>query len=238
MQRRSAKLAGVAAMNPVHGPGLVVPWAQRDANGRFPRDASRTIWFIASTRHRGCPQRVIVECRWRTIRCQIAHPSSVDARCVGNTLLLNRRTNPYTIADQRRHRHAGCSGCGSPLVTLYRSGTWSGSASRCRERSPSDLQIVGMPIPSGCTSRSLQAPWTTERLPAGQAVACLMRWILVVDSHDNFVFNLVQYSASSASGRGVANNDHRLSVRPQVAGQFDGVLPVPRSGTPGARARR
>src|SRR3984957_10355185 len=42
MLRRSAELAGEADMDPVHGPGLVVTLqdAQRDANGRFPRDAS------------------------------------------------------------------------------------------------------------------------------------------------------------------------------------------------------
>ena len=42
MLRRSAELAGEAGMDPVHGPGLVVTLqdAQRDANGRFPRDAS------------------------------------------------------------------------------------------------------------------------------------------------------------------------------------------------------
>jgi len=43
MLRRSAELAGDANMDPVHGPGMVVTLqdAQRDANGRFPRDASR-----------------------------------------------------------------------------------------------------------------------------------------------------------------------------------------------------
>ena len=42
MQRRSAELAGDAGLESVHGPGLVVTLndAQRDANGRFPRDAS------------------------------------------------------------------------------------------------------------------------------------------------------------------------------------------------------
>ncbi len=42
MLKRAAELAGEADMDPVHGPGLVVTLndAQRDANGRFPRDAS------------------------------------------------------------------------------------------------------------------------------------------------------------------------------------------------------
>ncbi|MGV7852569.1 DUF881 domain-containing protein, partial [Mycobacterium kansasii] len=42
MLRRASQLAGEAGMNPVHGPGVVVTLsdAQRDAQGRFPRDAS------------------------------------------------------------------------------------------------------------------------------------------------------------------------------------------------------
>src|ERR1700744_616942 len=42
MLKRTSELAAEADMNPVHGPGLVVTLndAQRDANGRFPRDAS------------------------------------------------------------------------------------------------------------------------------------------------------------------------------------------------------
>ena len=42
MLRRSAELAVDAGLEPVHGPGLTVTLndAQRDANGRFPRDAS------------------------------------------------------------------------------------------------------------------------------------------------------------------------------------------------------
>lgn len=72
MQRRSAKLAGVAAMNPVHGPGLVVTLqdGQRDANGRFPRDASRTIWLCISKTSRlsstRCGMPVLRRSRCRT----------------------------------------------------------------------------------------------------------------------------------------------------------------------------
>ena len=41
-KRRAAELGSDAGLDAVHGPGLVVTLtdAQRDANGRFPRDAS------------------------------------------------------------------------------------------------------------------------------------------------------------------------------------------------------
>ena len=101
MLRRSAELAGEADMNPVHGPGLVVTLddAQRDANGRFPRDASpddlvvhqqdiqavlNGLWSAGAEAIQMQDQRIIA--------------TSVP-RCVGNTLLLNGRTYspPYTI---------------------------------------------------------------------------------------------------------------------------------------------
>ncbi len=101
MRRRSAELAGEAGMDPVHGPGLVVTLqdAQRDANGRFPRDASpddlvvhqqdiqavlNALWSAGAEAIQMQDQRIIA--------------TSVP-RCVGNTLLLNGRTYspPYTI---------------------------------------------------------------------------------------------------------------------------------------------
>lgn len=101
MLRRSAQLAGEAGMSPVHGPGLVVTLqdAQRDANGRFPRDASpddlvvhqqdiqavlNALWSAGAEAIQMQDQRIIA--------------TSVP-RCVGNTLLLNGRTYspPYTI---------------------------------------------------------------------------------------------------------------------------------------------
>ena len=88
-------------MDPVHGPGLVVTLddAQRDANGRFPRDASpddlvvhqqdiqavlNALWSAGAEAIQMQDQRIIA--------------TSVP-RCVGNTLLLNGRTYspPYAI---------------------------------------------------------------------------------------------------------------------------------------------
>src|SRR3979411_2189297 len=101
IRRRSAELAGDADMNPVHGPGLVVTLddAQRDANGRFPRDASpddlvghqqdiqavlNAVWSAGAEAVQMQDQRIIA--------------TSVP-RCVGNTLLLNGLTYspPYRI---------------------------------------------------------------------------------------------------------------------------------------------
>jgi len=101
MQRRSAELAGDAGLEPVHGPGLTVTLndAQRDANGRFPRDASpddlvvhqqdiqavlNALWSAGAEAIQMQDQRIIA--------------TSVP-RCVGNTLLLNGRTYspPYRV---------------------------------------------------------------------------------------------------------------------------------------------
>ncbi len=48
--RRSAELAVDAGTVPMRGPGLVVTLndAQRDAQGRFPRDASPTTWWCTN----------------------------------------------------------------------------------------------------------------------------------------------------------------------------------------------
>jgi len=100
--RQSAELAGDAGMDPVHGPGLVVTLsdAQRDANGRFPRDAS--------------PDDLVV------------HQQEIIAtsvpRCVGNTLLLNGRTYspPYTITAIGNAPTMQAALAAAPLVILYK----------------------------------------------------------------------------------------------------------------------
>ena len=124
MLRRSAELAGDADMNPVHGPGLVVTLddAQRDANGRFPRDASpddlvvhqqdiqavlNALWSVGAEAIQMQDQRIIA--------------TSVP-RCVGNTLLLNGRTYspPYTITAIGDATAMQSALTGAPLVTLYK----------------------------------------------------------------------------------------------------------------------
>lgn len=124
MLRRSAELAADADMTPVHGPGLVVTLddAQRDANGRFPRDASpddlvvhqqdiqavlNALWSAGAEAVQMQDQRIIA--------------TSVP-RCVGNTLLLNGRTYspPYTITAIGNAAAMQAALAAAPLVILYR----------------------------------------------------------------------------------------------------------------------
>jgi uncharacterized protein YlxW (UPF0749 family) len=124
MLRRSAELAGEADMDPVHGPGLVVTLqdAQRDANGRFPRDASpddlvvhqqdiqavlNALWGAGAEAIQMQDQRIIA--------------TSVP-RCVGNTLLLNGRTYspPYTITAIGNAPAMQAALAAAPLVSLYK----------------------------------------------------------------------------------------------------------------------
>ena len=124
MRRRSAELAGEAGMDPVHGPGLVVTLqdAQRDANGRFPRDASpddlvvhqqdiqavlNALWSAGAEAIQMQDQRIIA--------------TSVP-RCVGNTLLLNGRTYspPYTITAIGDAAAMQAALAAAPLVILYK----------------------------------------------------------------------------------------------------------------------
>jgi uncharacterized protein YlxW (UPF0749 family) len=150
MLRRSAELAGDAGMDAVHGPGLVVTLedAQRDANGRFPRDASpddlvvhqqdiqavlNALWSAGAEAIQMQDQRIIA--------------TSVP-RCVGNTLLLNGRTYspPYTITAIGNAAAMQAALAAAPLVTLYkqyvvRFGLGYGEEVR------SDVQIVGFSEP-------------------------------------------------------------------------------------------
>ncbi|OBG28437.1 DUF881 domain-containing protein [Mycobacterium sp. E3198] len=124
MLRRAAELAAEADMNPVHGPGLVVTLqdAQRDANGRFPRDASpddlvvhqqdiqavlNALWSAGAEAIQMQDQRIIA--------------TSVP-RCVGNTLLLNGRTYspPYTITAIGNAAAMQAALAAAPLVILYK----------------------------------------------------------------------------------------------------------------------
>ncbi|OBK23831.1 hypothetical protein A5634_05105 [Mycobacterium asiaticum] len=122
--RRAAELAGEADMNAVHGPGLVVVLndAQRDANGRFPRDATpddlvvhqqdidavlNAMWSAGAEAIQMQDQRIIA--------------TSV-VRCVGNTLLLNGRTYspPYSITAIGNAAAMQAALAAAPLVTLYK----------------------------------------------------------------------------------------------------------------------
>ncbi len=124
MLRRSAELAGEAGMDAVHGPGLVVTLqdAQRDANGRFPRDASPDDLVV----HQQDIQAVL-NALWsggaEAIQMQDQRIIATSVpRCVGNTLLLNGRTYspPYTITAIGNAATMQAALAAAPLVTLYK----------------------------------------------------------------------------------------------------------------------
>ena len=124
MLRRSAELAGDAGLDPVHGPGLIVTLndAQRDTNGRFPRDASPDDLVV----HQQDIQAVL-NAMWsagaEAIQMQDQRIIATSApRCVGNTLLLNGRTYspPYTIMAIGDASAMQGALAAAPLVILYK----------------------------------------------------------------------------------------------------------------------
>lgn len=146
MLRRSAQLAGDADMNPVHGPGLVVTLedAQRDANGRFPRDASpddlvvhqQDIQAVLNALWTAGAEAIQMQDQ-RLITTSVAH-------CVGNTLLLNGRTYspPYTITAIGNSAAMQAALAAAPLVTLYKQYVVRFGLGY-REEVKSDVQVVG-----------------------------------------------------------------------------------------------
>lgn len=124
IQRRNATLATDAGLDPARGPGLVVTLtdAQRDANGRFPRDASPDDLVV----HQQDIQAVL-NALWsggaEGIQMQDQRIIGTSApRCVGNTLLLNGRTYspPYVITAIGDPAAMQAALSAAPLVTLYK----------------------------------------------------------------------------------------------------------------------
>lgn len=124
IQRRNTLLAPDAGLDPVRGPGLVVTLsdAQRDANGRFPRDASPDDLVV----HQQDIQAVM-NALWsggaEGIQMQDQRIIATSApRCVGNTLLLNGRTYspPYVITAVGDPVAMQTALTAAPLVTLYK----------------------------------------------------------------------------------------------------------------------
>ncbi|SON59788.1 hypothetical protein MSIMFI_01273 [Mycobacterium simulans] len=146
MLRRTAELAGEADMNPVHGPGLVVRLsdAQRDANGRFPRDASPDDLVVHQQDIDG-----VMNAMWsagaEAIQMQDQRIIATSVvRCVGNTLLLNGRTYspPYTITAIGNAAGMQAALAAAPLVTLYKQYVVRFGLGYHEEVKP-DVQIVG-----------------------------------------------------------------------------------------------
>src|SRR5215218_8327067 len=121
---RSARLAVDAGLDPMRGPGLVVTLddAQRDAQGRFPRDASpddlvvhqqdidavlNALWSAGAEGIQMQDQRII---------------GTSAPLCVGNTLLLNGRTYspPYVVTAIGDVSAMEAALARSPMVELYK----------------------------------------------------------------------------------------------------------------------
>jgi uncharacterized protein YlxW (UPF0749 family) len=121
---KAAPLAAAAGLDPMRGPGLVVTLtdAQRDANGRFPRDASPDDLVV----HQQDLQAVL-NALWsagaEAIQVQDQRLIATSAlRCVGNTLLLNGRTYspPYTVTAIGDVAAMQAALAATPEVTLYK----------------------------------------------------------------------------------------------------------------------
>lgn len=121
---RSDTLAGQAGLDPMGGPGLVVTLndAQRDAEGRFPRDAAPDDLVV----HQQDIQAVL-NALWSAgaegIQMQDQRIIATSApRCVGNTLLLNGRTYspPYVVTAVGDPAAMQAALSAAPLVTLYK----------------------------------------------------------------------------------------------------------------------
>lgn len=146
MLKRAAELAAEADMNPVHGPGLVVVLndAQRDANGRFPRDATPDDLVVHQQDIDG-----VLNAMWSSgaeaiqMQDQRIIANSV-VRCVGNTLLLNGRTYspPYSITAIGNAAAMQTALAAAPLVTLYKQYVVRFGLGY-REDVKSDVRVVG-----------------------------------------------------------------------------------------------
>ncbi|MBV9089048.1 MAG: DUF881 domain-containing protein [Mycobacteriaceae bacterium] len=124
LMARTAPLGVAAGTVPMHGSGLVVTLtdAQRDANGRFPRDASPDDLVV----HQQDVQAVL-NALWSggadAVQLQDQRIIATSApRCVGNTLLLNGRTYspPYTVTAIGDVPAMQASLAAAPTVTLYK----------------------------------------------------------------------------------------------------------------------
>ncbi|MGV9801577.1 DUF881 domain-containing protein [Mycobacterium sp. NPDC003449] len=124
IDERSARLAADAGVDPMRGPGLVVTLndAQRDAQGRFPRDAAPDDLVV----HQQDIQAVL-NALWSAgaegIQMQDQRIIATSApRCVGNTLLLNGRTYspPYVVTAVGDSAAMQAALAAAPLVTLYK----------------------------------------------------------------------------------------------------------------------
>ena len=147
--RRADALAAQAGLTPMRGPGLVVTLndAQRDAEGRFPRDASPDDLIVHQQ-----DIEAVLNALWSAgaegIQMQDQRIIATSAPlCVGNTLLLNGRTYspPYVITaigDADAMQQALTE---APMVTLYKRYAARFGLSYTEE--PRDVELAGYQPP-------------------------------------------------------------------------------------------
>jgi uncharacterized protein YlxW (UPF0749 family) len=149
---RAAPAAADAGLVPVRGPGLVVTLtdAQRDANGRFPRDASPDDLVVHEQ-----DVEAVLNALWsagaEAMQMQDQRLVATSApRCVGNTLLLNGRTYspPYTVTAIGDVSKMQAALAAAPLVILYKQYVVRFGLGYT-EDVRSDVQVVGYTDPIG-----------------------------------------------------------------------------------------
>lgn len=124
MRNRADQLEQAAGLEAMHGPGLVVTLtdAQRDVNGRFPRDASPDDLVVHQQ-----DISAVLNALWsagaEAVQMQDQRITAASApRCVGNTLLLDGRTYspPYVLTAIGDPAAMQAALAADPLVTLYK----------------------------------------------------------------------------------------------------------------------
>lgn len=124
MRNRADQLAQSAGLEAMHGPGLVVTLtdAQRDANGRFPRDASPDDLVVHQQ-----DISAVLNALWsagaEAVQMQDQRITADSApRCVGNTLLLDGRTYspPYVVTAIGDPAAMQAALAADPLISLYK----------------------------------------------------------------------------------------------------------------------
>ncbi|HEU0191502.1 MAG TPA: DUF881 domain-containing protein [Mycobacterium sp.] len=151
MLNRAAQLSDAAGLDAMRGPGLVVTLtdAQRDANGRFPRDASPDDLVVHQQ-----DIEAVINGLWQggaeAIQMQDQRLVATSApRCVGNTLLLGGRTYspPYTLVAIGDVAAMQAALAAAPLVTLYKQYVVRFGLGYS-ERPGADLQVAGAAGPA------------------------------------------------------------------------------------------
>lgn len=151
MRQRTDQLADAAGLAAMHGPGLVVTLtdAQRDANGRFPRDASPDD-LVVHQQDISAVLNAVWSAGAEAVQMQDQRITASSApRCVGNTLLLGGRTYspPYIVTAIGDPEAMQAALAAAPLVTLYKQYVIRFGLGYS-EQAGTDLQVTETPGPA------------------------------------------------------------------------------------------